>query len=79
MLERTVGMQATMKQADLLAWASDERRAAQAVRGRMQRQKRDCRTGRAAIAGMLMALAVRLDATVAMRQSAAPRGVVPVP
>jgi hypothetical protein len=65
MFERTIGMQATIKQAELLAWASDERRAAEAARGWQKREWYRRRVWREVIARMLVALAVRLDRTVA--------------
>jgi hypothetical protein len=67
MIERTIGMQATIKQADLLAWASDERRDAEAARGWQKGEWHHRRVWRAVMARMLVVLAVRLDNTVAMR------------
>jgi hypothetical protein len=63
MIEHTIGMQATVKQAEMLAWASDERQADEAERARQGKGTRNRRSGRAAIAGMLVALAAWLVST----------------
>jgi hypothetical protein len=63
MMERTVEIRATLKQADLLAWASAERQAGEAERARQRKVRRNRRSGRAALAGMLMALAAWLIST----------------
>jgi hypothetical protein len=61
MIERTIGMQATIKQAELLAWASDERRAAEAEQPMQVRQMQAYSALRVTIARTLVALAMWLS------------------
>jgi hypothetical protein len=60
MFERMIGMQASMKQEELLAWASGERWAVEAEQGRQGRTTRDRWWVREAIAGVLLAMATRI-------------------
>jgi hypothetical protein len=63
MIERTIEMQAMVKQAEVLAWASEERQADEAERARQGTETLNRRSMRAAIAGMLVALAAWLVST----------------
>jgi hypothetical protein len=73
MFARMIGMQATMRQEELLAWASGVRRAVEAEQGRQGRTTRDRRWVREAVAGVLMAMATRIAPSISTSKAAAAR------